>query len=95
MLKVANIPNIQLFTYTDIEDISGHIGNFKILIKQKARYVTNDCNGCGACVEACPAYGFDEFNENLNSRRAIYIYFAQAVPLTAQIDMERCINCKL
>ncbi len=93
MLKVASIPNVHLYTYTSIEDISGFIGNFKVKLRKKARYVTEDCNGCGACVEACPAYGFDEFNENLNSRKAIYTYFAQAVPSIAQIDMNRCIKC--
>jgi len=95
MLKVANVPNIHLYTYSEIENISGFIGNFKVSIKKKARYVTEDCNGCGACVEVCPAYGYDEFNEFMNSRKAIYTYFAQAVPSIAQIDMDRCIQCEL
>lgn len=95
MLKVANIPNIHLYTYSEIEGISGFIGNFKVSIRKKARYVTEECNGCGACVEVCPAYGSHEFNENLNARKAIYTYFAQAVPMIAQIDMERCIKCEL
>lgn len=95
MLEVANTPNIHLYTYSRIEDIDGYIGNFKIKVLKRARYVTEDCNGCGACVEVCPCTGVNEFNENLNSRKAVYTYFAQAVPSIAQIDMDRCIRCDL
>lgn len=93
MLEVADTPNIHLYTYSEIEEIDGYIGNFKIKVRRKARYVTDDCNGCGACKEVCPAHGFDDFNLGLNVRKAIYTYFAQAVPSIAQIDMEKCIQC--
>jgi heterodisulfide reductase subunit A len=93
MLQSARTPRLNLFTYSEIENISGFVGNFNIKVRKKARYVTKDCNGCGACVEVCPAYGYNEFNEGLNPRKAIYTAFAQAVPSTAQIDMERCIKC--
>ncbi|MFX1339682.1 MAG: 4Fe-4S binding protein [Promethearchaeota archaeon] len=95
MLQAARTPGINIYTYSELEDVSGFVGNFNIKVRKKARYVTNDCNGCGACTEVCPAYGYDEFNEGLNSRRAIYISFAQAVPSTAQIDMTKCIKCGL
>ena len=95
MLQSARTPGLNMYTYSEVEGISGFVGNFDVKIKKKARYVTNDCNGCGACFEACPAYGYDEFNEGLNPRKAIYISFAQAVPSLAQIDMTRCIKCEL
>ncbi|MFX0056813.1 MAG: 4Fe-4S binding protein [Candidatus Hodarchaeota archaeon] len=95
MLEAARTPRLNLYTYSEIEDISGFVGNFKVKIRKKARYVNNDCNGCGSCFEVCPAYGYDEFNEGLNPRKAIYISFAQAVPSIAQIDMTRCIKCGL
>jgi heterodisulfide reductase subunit A len=95
MLQAARTPGINMHTYSEIEDVSGFVGNFNVKIRKKARYVTDDCNGCGACTEVCPAYGYDEFNEGLNSRRAIYVSFAQAVPSMAQIDMTKCIKCGL
>jgi heterodisulfide reductase subunit A len=95
MLEAARTPGLNLYTYSEIEDVSGFVGNFKVKIRKKARYVNNDCNGCGSCFEVCPAYGYDEFNEGLNPRKAIYISFAQAVPSIAQIDMTRCIKCGL
>jgi len=95
MLEAARIPNLNLYTYSKIEEISGFVGNFDVKIRKIAKYVNNDCNGCGACFEVCPSYGYDEFNEGMNSRKAIYVSFAQAVPNKAQIDMSRCIKCGL
>jgi len=95
MLEAARTPGLNVYTYSDVEDVSGFVGNFDVKIRKNARYVNNDCNGCGACVEVCPAYGYDEFNEGMNPRKAIYISFTQAVPSMAQIDMTRCIKCEL
>ena len=95
MLQSARTPGLNLHTYSEVEAVKGFIGNFEVKIRKKARYVNNDCNGCGACFEVCPAYGYNEFNEGMDSRRAIYVAFAQAVPSLAQIDMDRCIKCEL
>ena len=95
MLQSARTQGINMYTYSELEDMSGFVGNFNVKIRKKARYITKDCNGCGACTEVCPAYGYDEFNEGLNPRKAIYVAFAQAVPSTAQIDMDKCIKCGL
>ena len=95
MLQAARTLGIHIHTYSELEDVDGFVGNFKVKIKKKARYVTKDCNGCGACVEPCPAFGYNEFNEGMDSRKAIYIAFTQAVPSIAQIDMAKCIKCGL
>ena len=95
MLQAARTPGVNLYTYSEVEDISGFVGNFNVTIRKRARYVTNECNGCGACIDPCPVYGYDEFNEGMNPRKAIYVSFAQAVPSIAQIDMNQCIKCGL
>ena len=95
MLESARTPGLNIYTYSEVEEVSGFVGNFRVKIRKKARYVNNDCNGCGSCFEVCPAYGYDEFNEGMNPRKAIYVSFAQAVPSMAQIDMNRCIRCGL
>jgi len=95
MLQSSRTPNLKLYTYSEVEEVKGFVGNFDVKIRKKARYVNQDCNGCGACMEVCPAYGYNEFNEGTDSRRAIYVSFAQAVPSLAQIDMNRCIRCNL
>jgi len=95
MLQSSRTAGLNLYTYSQVEAVTGFVGNFKVKIRKRARYVNKDCNGCGACFEVCPAYGYDEFNEGLNPRQAIYMSFAQAVPSIAQIDMTRCIKCDL
>jgi heterodisulfide reductase subunit A len=95
MLEVNRNENIHLMTLTEVQNVSGFVGNFEVEVLQHAKYTNQDCNGCGACVDVCPAYGASEFDQNLGIRRAIYIAFAQAVPMIAQIDMDKCIKCGL
>jgi len=55
MSEVGKNPNIVLMTWSEVEEVSGFVGNFKVKIKKKARYVDlSKCNGCGACWENCP-----------------------------------------
>jgi heterodisulfide reductase subunit A len=55
MSEVGKHPNIELMTWSEVEEISGFVGSFKAKIKRKARYVdVEKCNGCGACWENCP-----------------------------------------
>ncbi len=95
MLEAARTEGLNIHTYSEVENVDGFVGNFKVKIKKKARYTTNDCNGCGACEDVCPTITASEFDEGLSPRSAIYTSFSQAVPLVAQIDMEKCIKCGL
>ncbi len=93
MTLVGSHPNIELLTYSEVEEVSGYIGNFKIKIRKKARYVDLDkCTGCGRCVELCPTSVPDEFEQGLGKRKAIYKPFAQAVPNKVLID-PKCCRC--
>jgi len=95
MLEVNRNENIHLMTLAEVQSVSGFVGNFEVEVLQHAKYTNQDCNGCGACVDVCLAYGASEFDQNLGTRKAIYIAFAQAVPMIAQIDMDKCIKCGL
>ena len=92
MAEVGRHPNIELFTMSEVEKVEGYVGNFKVQIRRKARYVTDDCTSCGDCARECPQLAPDEFNEGLSTRRAIFISFAQAVPSSYVIDMDLCLN---
>lgn len=96
MVDAAQHPNITLHTYSEIEKVRGYVGNFKVDIRKKARYVDIDkCTGCGVCVEKCPSKKTkSEFEEGLANRGAIYTPFAQAVPNVPVIDEEACIKLK-
>ncbi len=92
MVDVAQHEKIKIYSYSEVTDVKGFVGNFEVTIKKKARYVKEDiCTGCGACTEKCPMKKVpNEFNLGMDNRRAIYIPFAQAVPKVATIDADYC-----
>ncbi len=96
MVDVAQHENIRIFSYSEVEEVSGFVGNFDVKIKRKARYVKEDiCTGCGLCTEKCPQKNIpNEFNLGMDNRRAIYIPFAQAIPKVATIDPNYCTMLK-
>ena len=96
MVDVAQNENIRIFSYSEVTEVGGFVGNFHVKIRRKARFVKEDvCTGCGACTEKCPQKKVpNEFNLGMDSRHAIYIPFAQAVPKVATIDPTYCIKMK-
>jgi heterodisulfide reductase subunit A len=92
MVDVASNPNITILAYSEIKEVSGYIGNYKVKVVKKPRYVDeNKCIGCGLCATKCPSKVLDEFNMGLSYRKAIYIPFPQAVPRKYTIDREHCL----
>ncbi|MGA9117582.1 MAG: NAD(P)-binding protein [Bacteroidota bacterium] len=71
MVSVGHRKDITLLTYAEVEGVSGYIGNFKVKVRRKARYVdTEKCTGCGQCWSNCPATRIPEgravyFGDNL------------------------------
>ena len=96
MVDVAQNEKVRIFSYSEVTDVSGFVGNFEVTIKRRARYVKEDiCTGCGLCTEKCPQKKVpNEFNLGMDNRRAIYIPFAQAVPKVATIDPDYCTMLK-
>ncbi len=95
MVECSNHENINLFTFSEVEDVKGFIGNFKVKIRKKSRRINEKlCTGCGECASSCPAKTPNEFNEGLNKRGAVYIPFPQAVPNIPVIDENACIKLK-
>ncbi len=92
MVECAQNDNITIYSYSEVEAVTGFVGNFTAKIKRKARYVDETkCTGCGLCTEKCPMKNVpNEFNLGLDNRRAVYIPFAQAVPKVATIDPDHC-----
>jgi heterodisulfide reductase subunit A len=80
-------------TFSEVEEISGYVGNFTAKIRKKARYVDPTlCNACGECEKVCPVVRPDEFQTGLSSRKAIYIPFPQAVPCSYILNMDDCLG---
>jgi heterodisulfide reductase subunit A len=91
MASVRSHENIEMMTYSEVLEVSGYVGNFKVKIKRKPRYVNEDkCTGCGVCRDKCPAKVSNEFDAGMGQRKAIYTPFPQAVPNIPVIDKEHC-----
>ena len=92
MVDVAQNDKIRIFSYSEVQEVTGFVGNFDVKIRRKARFVKEDiCTGCGICTEKCPMKKVpNEFNLGMDNRSAIYIPFAQAVPKVATIDPSAC-----
>jgi len=93
MMDVGRHPRIQVLSNSEVIGASGAIGNFKVTVRKKARYVREDvCNSCAECARVCPVIVPDEYQMGLSSRKAIYIPFPQAVPSAYLINAEDCLG---
>lgn len=96
MVEANAHEKIHLYTYSEVEKVTGFVGDFTVDIRKKARYIDETkCTGCGACQEKCPSRKTPgEFNRGLSNRTAIYTPFAQAIPNVPVIDTNACIRFK-
>ena len=107
MVDVGREPLIELYTWSEVHEVEGYIGNFDVTIKKKARgvltpkeaeakgIVGGGCNGCGDCETICPVIKPNAFEMGMKPRKAIYINHPQVVPLLYTIDFESCVKCGL
>ena len=96
MAQVSQSPNIDLLTYSEVKEVTGVPGDFKVKVWVKPRGVDPEkCIGCGACNSVCPGKAQDEYNQGLSTRKAIYRPFPQAVPSIFTIDFDACLRCGL
>lgn len=107
MVDVGRSENIELMTWSEVQDVEGYIGNFDVTIRKKARgvmtpkeaeargIVGGGCNGCGDCEGVCPVIKPNEFEIGMKPRKAIYVNHPQVVPLIYTIDFNACVKCGL
>ncbi len=80
-------------TLSEVEEVSGYIGNFRARVRRKARFVdAKDCTACDKCAEVCPVVVPDEFQQGFASRKAVYIPHPQAVPSAYVINIGECLG---
>ena len=92
-MDVGRHPRIKLLTFSEVENVTGYVGNFNVTVRKKAKYVNErECTACGECAKVCPIAVPNEFQMGLASRKAIHIPFPQAVPSAYILDMENCLG---
>jgi heterodisulfide reductase subunit A len=88
-------PNVKPFTYSEVEKVEGEIGNFRIEVLKKARYVNEQkCNLCGKCTKVCPVDVQKDYEMGLGTRKAIYLPSPYPLPAKYLIDRETCLYFK-
>ena len=85
--------NIKVMTLCELTDLAGTAGDFILAVKESPRYVDMEkCIACGLCTEKCPKSVASEYDALTGMRKAIYVSYAQAVPLKYQIDQQICLH---
>jgi len=96
LVEVGRHLNIDVLTNTEVESLEGEAGAFTVGLRSHPRFIDpQKCTACGECRGVCPVTAVNEFNRGLDSRKATYIKYPQAVPLAFGIDREVCIGCGL
>lgn len=94
MVDAARHKNIKLYTWSEVIEVKGYIGNFEVTIRKNPRYVREDlCTGCGMCYLKCPQKKIlSKFDAEMGGRTAIYVPSPQAVPNIPVIDKDACLK---
>lgn len=86
---------IKEYTYSNVDKLTGYIGNFTVKIRQKAQYVDwEKCDGCGKCLDKCPASASSYIQETFGKRHAIYILYHKTISNKPVIEKEYCLRFK-
>ena len=87
--------NIDLLPMTEILELEGEAGNFRVKVLERPRYIDLEkCTACGECEKVCPIEIPNLFDQGLRSRKAAYKLFPQAMPSAFAIEKRGTAPCK-
>ena len=93
MMDAGRHPRIKLLVNSEVENVTGFVGNYVARVRRRAQYVNAaDCNSCAECAKVCPVVVPDEYQQGFSSRKAIYLPFPQAVPASFTLDADNCLG---
>ncbi|NHI91037.1 MAG: CoB--CoM heterodisulfide reductase iron-sulfur subunit A family protein [Candidatus Lokiarchaeota archaeon] len=92
-MKLDDDFKFEYFTSSKIIKINKIENKYAIKLFIKPKFINNDCNNCGLCINACPNSIDDSFNFNWTKKKAIFLPFQNCVPNKLVIDRLNCIDC--
>lgn len=81
--EVLKERSIEVLLLSDVVSVKKTDGVHEVKVKISPRYVTDDCIGCGKCVEVCPVDG-----------KAIFPPTGTGLPRIDWIDRKKCLHFK-
>ncbi|MGA9761615.1 MAG: FAD-dependent oxidoreductase [Gaiellaceae bacterium] len=87
-------PRTHIHTLTDVTEISGPPGEFRVKLRHRPRFVSEACVGCDDCTPVCPVSVSSEFELGIAKRKAISRPFTNAVPSLYAIEKRGSSPCK-
>lgn len=86
-------PHVKVYTNTEVVNLEGSIGDFTVTLKQTPRFIDSKCTLCNKCVEVCPVEVDNEYEYDIDKRKAIYLPYGGAYPNIYVIDPDNCTFC--
>lgn len=86
--RIKTNPRIKVYTMTEVLEIAGEPGNYKVRLKKKPTYVNQNCTVCGECEKVCEGERVSEFDFGLKKTKAIYLPNPFAFPRRYVIDKD-------
>jgi heterodisulfide reductase subunit A len=95
MAAVMLHPGITVLNDSAVTEVGGHLGNYRVVVRQARPRVKKTCDLCGECAAVCPVKVPDERQAGLSFRAAIYLPSPTAFPARYVVDAARCDRCGL
>ncbi len=81
LTEVARHPNVEISTLANVEHVKGEVGNFKVKVRKRARYIdTEKCNNCNVCLDMCPVRYLPQVEQALAETSAEPISYRKSAP---------------
>jgi quinone-modifying oxidoreductase subunit QmoA len=89
--RLRDNPDIRFFTQSEVEEVTGGPGRYRVKVRRQARYVNDRCTSCGLCVEVCPVDRPNPFDYGMSTTKAISLSHEMAFPMKHAIDGATCL----
>lgn len=81
--EILKEPSVEVLLLSEVTSVKKDEAGYEAKVKVSPRYVTDDCIGCGKCVEVCPVDG-----------KAIFPPKGTGQPRIHWIDRSKCLHFK-